>query len=309
MSHDEPRDPIDEARAWALLLAMTRAARAGRGFASDVGLRLDANDRLVEASGDAAWIVARPSAPRGWSWPRREGDGDAAVAQLLDLYMPLCVGAPARDWVLAHLGQSLDGRIATRSGVSQFITGSENQIHAHRLRALCDAVMVGSRTVLEDDPQLTTRHVPGPNPVRVVIDPRRRLALKHRVFADGVAPTLLLCTREAARGVTQHGQAEVVGVEAAEGQLSIAAILAELRKRGLLRVFIEGGGVTISRFLQARALTRLQVAVAPLLLGSGRPSFALPVIETLTDAVPLECRHFITGPDVLFDCVLAPQRG
>jgi riboflavin-specific deaminase-like protein len=296
---------VDAERAWALLLALARAARTGRGFTSDVGLRLGDGDALVETSGDDAWIVARPSAPRGWSWPGRELAADAAVEQLLDLYMPLCLGAAARALVLGHLGQSLDGRIATRSGVSQFITGNENQIHAHRLRALCDVVLVGSRTVLEDDPQLTTRHVPGPNPVRVVIDSRRRLSLGHRVFQDRAAPTLLLCSREAARGAAQHGHAEVVGVDAAEGQLSIAAVVAELRQRGLSRLFIEGGGVTISRFLQARALTRLQVAVAPLLLGSGRPSFALPVIETLADAVMLECRHFITGRDVLFDCVLA----
>lgn len=295
-------DAIDETRAWALLLELAQAARGGRRFGSDVGLRLDDGGRLAEAGSDAAWVVARPSAPRAWSWPR--GGGDQAVELLFDLFMPLCVGA--RDWVLAHLGQSLDGRIATRSGVSQFITGQENQVHAHRLRALCDVVMVGSRTVVEDNPQLTTRHVTGPNPVRVVIDPRRRLSLEHRVFCDGVAPTLLLCTPEAASGATHHGQAEVVAIEAAEGQLSIAAIVAELGRRGLRRIFVEGGGVTISRFLQARALTRLQIAVAPMVLGSGRPSFALPVIETLSDAVQLECRHFITGRDVLFDCVLAP---
>ncbi len=89
--------------------------------------------------------------------------------------------------------------------------------------------------------------------------------------------------------------------------MSIDAILAELGRRGLGRVFIEGGGVTVSRFLQARALTRLQVAVAPIVLGSGRPSFVLPVIDTLAEALVLECRPFVTGRDVLFDCVLAKR--
>ena len=248
--------------------------------------------------------MARPSTPRGWSPPRAGDAYPADVEQLLDLYMPLCVGAAARHLVLAHLGQSLDGRIATRSGASQFITGRENQTHAHRLRALCDVVMVGSRTVLADDPQLTTRLVAGPNPVRAVIDPRRRLGVEHRLFSDGAAPTLLLCARDGQPPPARHGGAEVVAVEAREGQLSVDALLAELRRRGLRRIFIEGGGVTISRFLQARALTRLHVAVAPLVLGSGRPSFALPIIETLAEATPLECRHFITGRDVLFDCVL-----
>jgi len=295
---------LDETRAWALLLALRRAARAGRVIGSDVGLRLGDGDELVEAGGSDAWIVARPSSPRLWSWPDRAQVGHAAVETLLDLYMPLCVGA--RDWVLAHLGQSLDGRIATGSGASQFITGRENQTHAHRLRALCDVVLVGSRTVLEDDPQLTTRLVSGPHPVRAVIDPRRRLDPGRRIFQDGVSPTLLLCTPEAARGPERHGRAEVVGIEAREGRLSITALIGELRRRGLGRVFIEGGGVTVSRFLQAGALTRLQVAVAPMVIGSGRPSFVLPVIETLAEALPLEVRHFVTGPDVLFDCVLRP---
>ena len=298
---------LDEARAWALLLALGRAAQQGRVWGRDVGLRLDDGDRLVEAGDGDAWIVARPAAPRGWSWPERGPAGDAAVEALLDLYMPLCVGAA--EWVLAHLGQSLDGRIATRGGASQFITGRENQIHAHRLRALCDVVVVGSRTVLEDDPQLTTRLVPGPNPTRAVLDPRRRLDAGRRLFTDGASPTLLFCRSEAAHGVARHGRAEVVAVEEREGRLSIAALLAELRRRGLRRVFIEGGGVTVSRFVQAGALTRLQVAVAPLVLGSGRPSLLLPEIETLAEALPLEWRAFANGRDVLFDCVLAPARG
>ena len=293
---------LDETRAWALLLALGRAARDGRVLGSDVGLRLGDREELVETSGSDAWIVARPSSPRAWSWPDRSQAGSAAVETLLDLYVPLCVGA--RDWVLAHLGQSLDGRIATGSGASQFITGRENQTHAHRLRALCDVVLVGSRTVLEDDPQLTTRLVRGPHPVRAVIDPRRRLDTGRRIFQDGAGRTLLLCTAEAARGAERHGQAEIVGIEAREGRLSITALLAELARRGLGRVFIEGGGVTVSRFLQAGALTRLQVAVAPMVLGSGRPSFVLPAIETLAEALPLDVRHFVTGPDVLFDCVL-----
>lgn len=296
-------------RAWKLLLALAEAARAGRTILDETGLRVGEGDALVETSREDAWVVACPSAGGSWCWPRPGDKGNAEVETLFDLYMPLSVGAASRELVLAHIGQSLDGRIATRSGRSQFITGRENQIHAHRLRALCDIVIVGSRTVLEDDPQLTTRLVAGPHPVRAVIDSRRRLGTEHRIFKDGVCPTLLLCGREAASAGTHHGQAELVAVETREGRLSIASLLTELRRRGHRRIFIEGGGVTISRFLQAGALTRLQVAVAPMVLGSGRPSFALPVIETLSEAVILECRHFITGPDVLFDCVLAPTAG
>ena len=81
-----------------------------------------------------------------------------------------------------------------------------------------------------------------------------------------------MCAPEAARRRTHQGAAERVAIEAPTGSSRSTALLAELRRRGLRRVFIEGGGVTVSRFLHARALTRLQVAVAPLVLGSGRPT-------------------------------------
>jgi diaminohydroxyphosphoribosylaminopyrimidine deaminase / 5-amino-6-(5-phosphoribosylamino)uracil reductase len=299
---------MNETRVWDLLLALARRARDKRPVVDEVGLRLNERGDLIERDGAEAWIVARPGTPSGWTWPRAGGlRADAAVEALLDLYMPLCVGERSRDLVLGHLAQSLDGRIATVSGASQFITGNENLIHAHRMRALCDVVLVGGRTVREDNPRLTTRLVPGTNPVRVVLDPHRRLGVEYSVFQDGAAPTLLFCTPEAARGAKRHGQAEIVTVEGHERQLPVELILADLRRRGLRRIFIEGGGVTISRFLQARALTRLQLAVAPLVFGSGRPSVSLPVIDDLSEAVAFEWRHFASGRDVLFDCAFAPS--
>ena len=93
---------------------------------------------------------------------------------------------------IAHLGQSLDGYIATASGDSYYVTGPDNVRHLHRLRALADAIVVGAGTVARDDPQLTVRHVEGPNPVRVVLDPAARLDARRRVFSDGAAPTLVV---------------------------------------------------------------------------------------------------------------------
>lgn len=293
---------MTEANAWALLLALARRAGNGQPVVGDVGLRLDAEGALVECRREDAWLLTSASAPRGWAWPAG-GSGGAEVTLLLDLYLPMCVGVSAAELVVGHLAQSLDGRIATLSGMSQFITGDANLVHAHRMRALCDVVLVGGRTVRSDNPQLTTRMVSGPNPIRVVIDPSRRLGAEYRVFSDDAAPTLLLCTAQAAKRAPRHGSAEVVAIEAREERLSIAGILAELRRRGLRRVFIEGGGVTVSRFVQARALTRLQVAVAPMLFGSGRPAFSLPEIENLSEAVLLDCRHFVMGRDILFDCL------
>jgi riboflavin-specific deaminase-like protein len=247
-------------------------------------------------------------------WPlllaaARGGGADAVLAAaandpLVALYLPLCRAAPGRPFTIGHLAQSLDGFIATRSGESMFITGDENVVHMHRLRALCDAVVVGASTVAADNSRLTTRLVPGPSPLRVVIDPRRRLPASLRLFADGAAPTLLVCDGAHARSGERFGEAEVVGLPACDGRLDYAAILGLLHGRGCRTVFVEGGGATVSGFLAAGLLDRLQVTVAPALLGGGLPGLRLPEVPRLADAGPLACRVLRMGDDVLFDCDL-----
>jgi riboflavin-specific deaminase-like protein len=213
---------------------------------------------------------------------------------LFDLYAPLC--HPAEEsFVVAHLGQSLDGRIGPLNGKPEAITGPEDMTHNHRMRALFDVVLVGAGTVCHDDPTLTVRHVEGRNPVRVVVDPDRRLADHYGVFNDGLAPTLLLCREERCSSGERHGQAEVVGVAAG---CTPEAVLDVLRRRRLPRVFIEGGGVTVSRFLAAGCLDRLQLAVSPLIMGQGKPGIDLGQTLRLRPHV----RRFDLAPDVLFEC-------
>jgi riboflavin-specific deaminase-like protein len=300
-------------RAWSLLCSLADRAHQGRPVAAAVGLtsESDGTAREVSPGSPDAWIVARPDTARGWSWPEHRdvatGGGRTQLENLLDLYMPLCVGAGSRRLVVGHLAQSLDGRIATESGASQFISGQADLEHAHRMRALFDAVLVGAGTVEKDDPRLTTRLVAGSHAVRVVIDPQRRLDERFSVFQDGQTRTLLVCSAGAAGG-SRQGRAEVVAIDADDGGgLPVDGILRALRERGLERIFIEGGGVTLSRFLAAGALDRLHVAVAPCILGSGRAAFSLPVIEELSQAIAFSCRHFAMGPDILFDCALRDQ--
>jgi riboflavin-specific deaminase-like protein len=219
---------------------------------------------------------------------------DAEAAQLLEQYAPLCAPVATR-LVVAHLGQSLDGRIGPPSGKPEAITGPEDVRHNHRMRALFEVVLVGAGTVCHDNPQLTVRHVEGPNPVRVVLDPDRRLSDKYALFHDDLAPTLLLCRADQTRSGERHGQAEVVGVP--DG-CSPAAVLDELERRDLRRIFIEGGGVTVSRFLAARCLDRLQLAVSPLIMGQGRPGIDLG--ETLR--LRPQVRRFQLADDILFEC-------
>jgi riboflavin-specific deaminase-like protein len=226
----------------------------------------------------------------------------AAVHPWLDLYGPLCMAGPGRPLTIAHLGQSLDGQIATASGDSYYVTGPDNVRHLHRLRALAAAVIVGAGTVARDDPKLTVRHVEGANPVRVILDPRARLRADHRVFTDGAAPTLVV--HAAGLRAKPPGNAEVLGVPAEGERLRLDALLEKLHERGLWSVFVEGGGATVSSFLQAGALDRLHIAIAPLVTGSGRPGLALPARDKIADCLRPAHRVFAMGGDVLFDCDL-----
>jgi riboflavin-specific deaminase-like protein len=227
---------------------------------------------------------------------------------LIDLYLPICSATRTRPATIGHLGQSLDGFIATHAGDSQFVTGRENILHLHRMRALCDAIIVGAGTVAADDPQLTTRHVTGPSPLRVIFDPTRGLGEHYRVFRDASAETLYVCARSLTRpGESHFGQASLVGIDDDQdggAGVDVADLQRLLWQRGCARIFVEGGGVTVSTFLEASLLDRLQIAIAPLIIGDGRPAIRLEPRAALSDCQRPGCRVFRMGSDVLFDCDL-----
>jgi riboflavin-specific deaminase-like protein len=243
--------------------------------------------------------------PETW---RRLLHRSPADAVLSPLYGPLLAPPANADgcYVLGRIAQSLDGRIATTSGASHWISGREDIVHTHRLRALFDAIVVGAGTVRADDPQLTTREVEGPSPVRVVLDTDRRLEARYRVFR--AAPTTLLLCAADAPGDEFVGEATVLRLPRAREGLDIAAVLAALHARGLRRILVEGGGITVSRFLAAGALDRLHVTIAPLLIGSGIPAFTLPEAATLTEGLRLEWSLHRLGADLLLDIPLARMR-
>jgi len=230
---------------------------------------------------------------------------DASLQPWIDLYRPVCTAPRDRPFVIGHLGQSLDGFIATSTGDSNFVTGEENIRHLHRLRALCDVVVVGAGTVAHDDPRLTTRLVEGASPLRVVLDPRRRLPASHRIFTDGEAQTLRVsCAPIPPRfgvGLDEAHHEELLVTAAPGGGLDLNALLRALGARGCHRLFVEGGGETVSSFLSAGLLDRLHIAVAPLIIGNGRPAIRLAERERLGDCLRPPARIYRMGRDLLYD--------
>lgn len=243
-------------------------------------------------------------APDLWQRLLLRSPGDA---DLCPLYGPLLAPPSAPDgcFVLGRLAQSLDGRIATSTGDSHWISGQDDIRHTHRLRALFDAVLVGAGTVRADNPRLTTRQVSGPSPVRVVLDTERRLDAGYHVFQGGPA-TLLLCAADRAKE-DRLGSAEVIGLPRGPDGMAIDAVLELLADRGLRRIYIEGGGITVSRFLARGALDRLHITVAPLLIGSGIPAFTLPPPAALAESLRFDWSVHRVGADLLLDIPL--ERG
>lgn len=290
-----------ESRAWMLLRALARRATAGHALSHACGVRLDGAGRLLTTALGDGWLDIFPGDLLAF---KVKGGLASSIERMLDLYLPLCLGEAANHLVVAHIGQSLDGQIATATGASCFITGAQDLEHTHRLRALFDAVVVGRSTVETDDPRLTTRLVAGRNPTRVIVDPTLRCPADRQVFRDGAASTLLICRQGRRRPDSGYGQAEVAELPDGEDVVPPELILDELRRRGLARVFIEGGGVTVSHFLRAGFLDRLHVVVSPVFLGHGRPGVTLPAIDALDQALRPRVRRFSLGDDVLFDCAL-----
>jgi len=223
-----------------------------------------------------------------------------------ELFGPLRHGRIDDLVVVGQIGQSLDGRVATETGHSHYINGPAGLAHLHRLRALVDAVVIGVGTALADNPQLTVRRVNGPQPARVVIDPGGRLPGGAKLLASDGVRRLVVTT--AGGRPPLPPDIETVGIARTNGQIAPAAILAALAERGLRRILIEGGADTVSRFLAANCLDRLHIMVAPIILGSGRPSFALPPIARVDEAVLMPTTVHRLDDEVLFDCDLSAQR-
>jgi diaminohydroxyphosphoribosylaminopyrimidine deaminase / 5-amino-6-(5-phosphoribosylamino)uracil reductase len=173
-----------------------------------------------------------------------------------------------RPVVTWKYGASMDGRIAAADGSSRWITSAESREDAHRLRAECGAVMVGSGTQATDDPHLAVRHIEvDRQPLRVVVDSGARTPVTARVL-DDAAPTLIAVATDA-DAAHLEGKASVVRLPRAERGLDLHALLAALEEREVRSVLLEGGPTLAGSFLAEDLVDRVVGYVAPVLIGGG----------------------------------------
>ncbi|MFI0942173.1 bifunctional diaminohydroxyphosphoribosylaminopyrimidine deaminase/5-amino-6-(5-phosphoribosylamino)uracil reductase RibD [Streptomyces sp. NPDC021020] len=213
-----------------------------------------------------------------------------------------------RPYVLWKYAATLDGRIAAADGSSRWITSAESRADVHRLRAQADAVVVGSGTLLADDPHLAVRGVDGAvQPLRVVVDTRARIRPTARVL-DDAAPTLVAVAKDAD---TAHlGGLDLVRLPYAPGPaagprgLDVTALLAELHARGVRSVLLEGGPTLAGAFVAAGAVDTVVGYLAPALLGAGPGALGPAGISTLAQALRLDVTDVARlGPDLRITAV------
>jgi len=310
--------------------ALRRAGARARGATAYVSLEPCSHwgrtPPCADALADAG--IARVVVPIEDPDPRVAGKGVARLrAAGIAVEMGLCAASAravnagflsrieaGRPLVTLKLATSLDGCIATAGGESRWITGAAARARAHLLRATHDAIMVGSNTVLADDPELSCRlgGLEHRRPVRIVVDGSLRVPLTARVVVDAARqPTWFLVREggdEARRRALAETGAEAIEVPAGAGGIDLARALAMLGQSGLTRLMVEGGGGLAAALLDAGLVDRIAWFRAPLLIGGdGRRAVAPLAARTLAAASRFERQALeALGEDVLETLTRAP---
>lgn len=181
-----------------------------------------------------------------------------------------------RPYITLKTAISFDGKIATKTGESKWITGEKARFDAHTYRHTHDAILVGVNTVITDNPSLTTRLKKGRgrNPIRVILDTHLRTPLDANVIIDGQSETWIFVgkhvTEDAKQCYIKHKQVRIIQLK--EDKIYISKMLDVLGEKGVMSLFVEGGATVNGAFLQEKMFNRLVLYMAPMLIGGDAPS-------------------------------------
>lgn len=225
---------------------------------------------------------------------------NSEALRMVQLYLPLCfydlwARKSGKALAVAHFAQSLDGKIATNTGNSRWISGEENLIHAHRMRALCKGVLIGMNTLLRDKPALTVRHVDGENPVKIVLGNSSADFSSLNAAEDQV---VVITNGE----LSLNKNIRVIKVKTTNGNMDPNEILKVIYEElDICSVYLEGGAFTSSNFLINHALHQVQMYLSPLIFGSGISNFTFPVINDVDESLKFKHHNFLPmGEGILF---------
>ncbi|HRK98931.1 MAG TPA: bifunctional diaminohydroxyphosphoribosylaminopyrimidine deaminase/5-amino-6-(5-phosphoribosylamino)uracil reductase RibD [Trichococcus flocculiformis] len=231
-------------------------------------------------------------------------------SRLNEIFMKYIV--KKEPFVVMKAAMSLDGKIATRTGESQWITGPAARERVHQLRSALTGIMVGVQTVIMDDPQLTSRIPGGKNPLRIIVDSTLRIPLEAKVLQDqDVAKTLIATTEWADRNkaaLLEAAGIELLTVPTKDGRTDLKALMKVLGERGIDSILLEGGATLNFAALQAGIVDKVQVYIAPKLIGG--ETAKTPVggegIEKLSQAFSvIELKASTVGEDILLEGYLS----
>jgi diaminohydroxyphosphoribosylaminopyrimidine deaminase/5-amino-6-(5-phosphoribosylamino)uracil reductase len=210
-------------------------------------------------------------------------------------------------YVTAKYAQSLDGRIATKTGDSQWISSEASRKYVHFLRSTNDGIMVGAGTVIADNPQLTVRHVKGKNPLRIIVDSKLRIPIKSSVLTDDNPHQTIIATTSntPARKITaikKLGVEVLVVRKERNGKVSFSSLLKELGKREIMSVLVEGGSGMITALLKVNLVDKMIIPISPRILGKGLEAIGDLNINKIKDAIKFSSfKTMKKGDDLIFE--------
>lgn len=193
-----------------------------------------------------------------------------------------------------HIAQTIDGKIATPTGKSKWIGNEENLIHAHRIRALVDAILIGGNTFRIDKPKLTVRLVKGKNPVKII------LANSKLCLENLSAGKTYLMSNTFLDYDQLPDETETLIIENKDCWIDSKILLRELKEKNIHSILIEGGAQTIRKFIEEKTLSRIEFHIAPMVFGSGLNGIELEEIDELESALFLKNpKHFKVGDAIM----------